>query len=262
MRRVVVGECDQTRLLQLTDPDVPSEAEFEHSVARALACFYPNYDCIVFSGSFRLNDEVYRPDLALVAKNYSHWFVIEVELASHSFTRHILPQVRAFRYGQPLNDVPEQLARELKITTAKAATLTHLVPRTVAVVANKRVGTWDIELRSHDIHLLIVSSFNSASGVEALELDGDLLPPIESLGFGAYSATDRSMRFPSSVRLPDGRIQIHDLDGTPGIWNVSRDGSTAWITKNMGMPSIPHESFVQLLRTVDGKITLRCPTAA
>jgi len=261
MRRVIVGECDQERLLNLTDPDAPSEAEFEHSAARALSCFFPNYDCIVFSGSFRLNDEIYRPDLALIAKNYAHWFIIEVELASHSFARHVLPQVRAFRYGQPLEDVPDQLARELKIPTAKAMTLTHMVPRTVAVVANRRIGTWEIELRSHDIILLTVSSFRSPTGIQALELDGDLLPPIESLGFGTYSATDRSMRFPPSVRLPADRVQIHDLDGAPGIWTVTRDGSYAWVTKETGMPSIPHESFVQLLRTVDGKITLRRPTS-
>jgi hypothetical protein len=253
------GDCDQVRLLHLTDPDAPSEAEFEHSAARALACFYPDYDCIVFSGSFRLDDEIYRPDLALVAKNYAHWFVIEVELASHSFSRHVLPQVRAFRYGQPLDDVPDQLARELKITTAKARTLTHMVPRTVAVVANKRIGTWEIELRSHDIILLTVSSFRSPGGVDALELDGDLLPPIENLGFRVYSATDRSMRFPATVRLPE-RVQIHDLEGAPGIWAVTRDSTHAWVTKETGTPSIPHGSFVQLLRTVDGKITLRRPT--
>jgi len=262
MRRVVVGNCDQARLLHLADPDVPSEAEFEHSVARALSCFFPNYDCIVFSGSFRLNDEVFRPDLALVAKNFAHWFVIEVELASHSFARHVLPQVRSFRYGQPLDDVPSQLARELNIPLTQAMTLAHMVPRTVVVVANKRIGTWEIELRAHDILMLVVSSFRSSAGIHALELDGDLLPPIESLGFGTYSATDRSMRFPSSVRLPEDRVQIHDLEGAPGIWTVTREGPYAWVTKEAGMPSIPHESFVQLLRTVDGKITLRRPTSA
>jgi len=259
MRRIVVGDCIKERLLRLADPDAPSEAEFETQVVRVLNCFFPNHRCVPFTGGFRLDDEVFRPDLALFASDFSHWFVIEVELVSHSFERHVLPQVRAFRYGDPLEDCANQIAKALNVSTAQAMTLLLHVPRNVAVIANKREATWEIALRSHNIQLLAVSAFASHSGPSALELEGDLEVLQESLGFGVYSATDRSLRFPKSVRLPSGQIQIHDPLGSSALWSVARDETYAWITKEVGLPSIPHGSHVQLLRTVDGRITLKRP---
>ncbi|HZR86485.1 MAG TPA: hypothetical protein VFB02_06760 [Bradyrhizobium sp.] len=259
MRRIVVGNCVKERLLRLVDPDAPTEAEFEQQVVRALSCFFPNHQCIVFTGGFRLDGEVLRPDLALFPADYSHWFVVEVELTSHSFERHVLPQVRAFRYGEPLDDCASQIAKALNISVPQATTLVRHVPRNVAVVMNKREPTWEIALRSHSIQLLIVSAFSSEAGLDAVELDGDLEVFQESLGFGLYSATDRSLRFPTSVRLPTGRIQIHDPLGSTSLWTVARDGVYAWITKDVGLPSIPHDSHIQLLRTVDGRITLKRP---
>lgn len=259
MRRIVVGDCVKERLLRLTDPDAPTEAEFEYQVVRALTCFFPKHRCIVFTGGFRLDAEVFRPDLALFASDFSHWFVIEVELVSHSFERHVLPQVRAFRYGEPLDDCVKQIANALEVAPAQAITLVRHVPRNVAVVANKREAAWEIALRSHSIQLLAVSAFSSHAGPNALELEGDLEVFQESLGFGQYSATDRSLRFPHSTRLPSGQIQICDPLGAAALWTVSRDASQTWITKDIGLPSIAHGSHVQLLRTVDGRITMKRP---
>lgn len=259
MRRFVVGDCNPNHLLHLQDPDAPSEAELETKAACALACFFPEFKCIVFSGGFRLDTEVYRPDLALIARNYSHWYVIEVELASHSFERHVLPQVRAFQYGSPLPDAASQLSSQLGVSRPQAETLINHIPRNVAVIANKRLSQWEQTLRSHGIQLLTVSAFRSSTGTEALELDGELEAPLENLGFGTYSSTDRSLRFPASVRLPTGTVQIHDPSGSPSLWTITRDSHNAWITKNLGLPSIAQDSVIQLLRTVDGKITMRRP---
>src|ERR1700730_17442443 len=101
MRTIMVGDCHVDRVYRQSDPDAPSESEFEFCVARALSCVYPDFRCVVFNGSFRYDDRTYRPDLALVANDFSHWFLIEVELVSHSFEGHVLPQVQAFRYGTP-----------------------------------------------------------------------------------------------------------------------------------------------------------------
>jgi hypothetical protein len=123
MRTMLLGECAEGNIFRLWDPDASLETEFEMVAVRALSCIYPNYHCFVFTGSFRYDDRVYRPDLALVAKDSSHWFVIEVELTSHSFENHVLPQVRAFQYGEFQPDCATILARELGIDERRAATL-------------------------------------------------------------------------------------------------------------------------------------------
>ena len=82
MKTLLVGNCSPEHVFMLNDPDGPSESQFEYEVAKALgsACI-PRHRCIQFPGDFRYGDRCYQPDLALVAKDLSHWFVIEVELA-------------------------------------------------------------------------------------------------------------------------------------------------------------------------------------
>lgn len=257
MRTILVGECSVERIYQLSDPDASSESEFEYCVAQMLSCVYPAFRCVIFGGSFQYDDRIYKPDLALVAKDFSHWFIIEVELVSHSLDVHVLPQIRAFRYGNLGDDCILILSRELKVSSEQAKTLVERVPRTVAVVANKRDPKWEIALGAHNVQLLAVSSFRSINGINAMEIDGTLEIVQESLGFGIYSATDRSIRFPATTNFPLGPVQIDDPLGSLSSWVISRDVRHTWITKESGAPDILDGSHVQILRSVGGRLSLR-----
>src|SRR5581483_2694836 len=169
MTTILVGECQKENLFEVWDADAALETEFELVVAKALMCMYPNHRCITFGGTFKLEDNVSRPDLALIAKDLSHWFVIEVELISHSLEGHVLPQVRTFRYGDPQRDCISVLSKALSMDRNQIETFLLTVPRAVAVVANKRHRDWEIALRSLDVQLLTVSAFNSPAGIQAIE---------------------------------------------------------------------------------------------
>lgn len=257
MRTILVGTCAPERLFRVTDPDAPTEAEFELAVAKILSCVYPNYRCVLFGGTFVHNQRGFRPDLALVARDFSHWFIIEVELVSHSFEDHVLPQVRAFHYGEPMPDCCTALARQLEISTQQAETLLTFVPRTVAVVANRHDRDWEVALAAHGIQMLSVSVFRTTSGTEAVEVEGRLEVVAENLGFGTYSATDRSLRFAKGTRLTAGEVQIYDLSGAPGIWVVVPSPEAIWVTKSVGAPDIPDGKHVRLIRGFDGRLSLR-----
>ena len=256
MSTILVGNCAKENLYQLWDADAASETEFEYIVAKTLICVYPQYHCIVFGGGFKLEGETHRPDLALIAKDFSHWFVIEVELISHSLLGHVLPQMRTFRYGEPQPDCASILARETKLPHSQISTFLKVVPRSVAVVLNKKSKEWETSLGSLEVQLLTVSAYKSSAGIEAVEVDGQLAVLKEHLGFGIFSATDRSLRFPASVRLPEGEVVIND-GGTGALWTVVRDAKFAWVTKNIGVPDILNGSHVQLIRTYSGEITIR-----
>jgi hypothetical protein len=114
-------------------------------------------------------------------------------------------------------------------------------------------------LRIHKVSNAIAALFRSPSGIEAVEIDGTLEVFEENLGFGIYSATDRSLRFPKEVMLPEGKIQINDPIGTVSWWTTSRDGRFAWVTKDLGAPDIPHEAHVQIIRSVGGRLSIRRP---
>jgi hypothetical protein len=257
MTTILVGDCAKNNLFEIWDPDAARETEFELIVAKALTCIYPGYHCFPFGGTFKLEANISRPDVALVAKDMSHWFVIEVELISHSLEGHVLPQVRTFRYGEPQLDCVSVLARELSMDQSRAKTFLMTVPRTVAVIANKRHRDWEIALRSLEVQLLTVSAFNSPAGVQAVEVDGRLIAPQEHVGFGRYIATDRCLRFHQGVRLPDGEIMVDDFSGAGSIWTVKRDMSFAWVTKNQGTPDLVNGSLVQMIRVFGGRFSIK-----
>ena len=260
MKTLILGTCAADHVYRLKDPDATYESELEASTIKALSCLYPNYSCIVFGGSFEFEGRIARPDLALVARDYSHWFIIEVELVSHSLTAHVLPQVVAFRYGAPQPDCAAIFERQLGLTRSKAHTLVEHVPRSVVVVANRRDAKWESDLAAHNIQFGVVSQFLTNAGTEAIEWDGTLTVLEENLGFGPFLAVDRSLRFPAQVALPDGSVQIADSSGSPGTWLVTRDERFAWITKQRGAPAIADGTLVQLRRAYDGSISIKIPT--
>jgi hypothetical protein len=81
----------------------------------------------------------------------------------------------------------------------------------------------------------------------------------EHVGFGQYSATDRSLRFPKDVRVPTGTVQIFDPGGALSSWIVSPAADALWVTKEVGAPNIVHGAFIQLIRTAEGRLSLRRP---
>lgn len=260
MKIIGAGDGDGAELFYLVDPDAQSETEFEARVVMATCRFFRRYECVVFGGGFQYEGRVNRPDLALVAHDRSHWFVIEVELVSHSLWGHVLPQVRAFQYGRPMPDCAGILARELGMPHGEARTLVELVPRSTAVIANRREPGWEGPLRAVNVQLVTLSVFAAASGAQVMSIDGVLEVVSESLGFGVYVAADRSLRFPAGLRVPDGVIQIDDAAGSLGAWGVKRESRATWLTKETGAPAIPDGSHIQLIRTVDGRISLKRPT--
>jgi len=257
MKTLMFGDCADERTFALRDPNFPSEAEFEYVVAKAIACAYPQHRCVMFGGAFLFEGKISRPDLALVAQDYSHWFVIEVELVTHSLALHVLPQLRAFRYGTPQADCATILARRLDIALSRAYTLVRHVPREVVAITNKRNSDWQMAFRGIDVQTLVVSVYDSNHGQTAFEIEGALGRSLENIGFGEYMATDRSIKFHRGTALPLGRVQVADSDGAPSWWIVTAAAEATWMTKEAGALDVDNGAFVQMVRTPEGQLILR-----
>lgn len=256
MSMLIVGKCRPTHRFRLLDATGMLEAEFENDVAQALMCYAPDFACAPFHGTFRFEHESYRSDLALLARDASHWFVVEVELTSHSLNGHVVPQVRALRYGEPQPDCVKSLAAGAGISSEQASRLVHEVPRSVIVVANKRSVEWEYALRAVDVGLLAVSVYSSPEGERAYEVNGTLEVPIACLGFGTYSATDRGIIFPRSIGLAPGMVQIEDVETGHGLWQVVHEGVRTWVLRTDAEPAIQDGGLVQLQRTLKGRVLL------
>lgn len=258
MKRIFLeGNGDDNTYFQV-DPTDFYEIDFEANVVKAINKLLPDYFCNVFSGSFILEGERRTPDLALIHKSFSHWFVVEVELAGHSFSGHVLPQVRCFRYGEPEPSCINSLHRSFPfISFSQLQTLLLYVPRHVLVIVNLNLKEWHEQLRIMDIQLLTVSVFKGKGDVAGYEIEGNLTAHTESLGFAFYSAVDKCLRISKTCGLKPGLIQIIDQFGVPSLWNIQEESGILWISKKTGSSLLQHKSYVQIVKTYDGRITLK-----
>ncbi len=258
MKTLLTGECNEDNIFHLLDPTAFVEIDFEAEVVKALVCLFPDYWCGVFAGTFLLEGERRVADLALIHKSLSHWFVVEVELAGHSLDQHVLPQVRCFRYGEPDQACVSSLLRAFRfLSREQASTLLAHVPRYVAVVGNMSDPEWAAALRVLDVQYLIVSVYRDRNGRFAHEVEGQLVARTESLGFALFSAIDNCLRINKGCGLLPGTVQIVDQFGTPALWTVREASGVLWISKDRGPALLDHESYVQVIRTFDGRISLR-----
>lgn len=259
MKKLMAGDCHDDNIFHLVDPTAFVEIDFEAEVVKALTCLQPDYWCSVFAGTFLLEGERRTADLALLHRSLSHWFVVEVELAGHSLEGHVLPQVRCFRYGEADDSCITSLTRSFNsvITRAQAATVLHYIPRYVAVISNMPDAEWTTSLRALDVQHLTVSVYRDRNGRSAHEMEGRLVARTESLGFARFSAIDNCLRINKGCDLPVGRIQIIDQFGNLGDWTVHEGASVLWIRKDRGPALISHNCYVQIIRTFDGRVSLR-----
>lgn len=261
MKTLLTGPCHRDNIFTLVDPTSFSEAEFEAEVHRALHCLMPEYHCRVFSGAFVHEGETRKPDIVLVHRTLSHWFVVEVELVGHSLEGHVLPQLRCFRFGYPhptcttsLHSAIPELSRE------QAQTLLDTVPYSAICIANIRDPEWAATFRGLDVELLVLSVYEGQERRRAYELEGKLSIRQESLGFAQYFATHSAIRVPKSIPLPTGYLQIIDQFGTMTEWTVIDDSEFLWMSKNDGAALIPHQAWVQIIRNVGGRLAIKVPT--
>lgn len=258
MKKLMTGTCHRDNIFNLVDPTQFLEGDFEAEVVKALTCLMPEYLCGVFAGAFTLEGERRIADLALIHKTISHWFVVEVELAGHSLEHHILPQVRCFRYGEPEPSCVTSLVRAFGNMSRDQAEviLTH-VPRHVVVVGNLPDPHWTTQLSALDVQHLTVSVYQDRNGRSAHEMEGSLTVRANSLGFARFSAIDNCIRIPQGCGLPVGNIQIVDQFGNLADWTVRDEAGVLWISKDRGPALIQHDSYVQIIRSFDGRIFIR-----
>lgn len=258
MKRLLAGDCNEDNIFQLLNPTTFREIDFEAEAVKALTCLFPDYWSGVFAGTFLLEGDRRSADLAMIHKSLSHWFVVEVEMAGHSLHGHVLPQVRCFRYGEPDQSCVTSLLRAfVGLSREQANSLLTHIPRYVAVVANMPDPEWTTALHALDVQYLTLSVYRDRNGRSAHEIEGRLVARTESLGFARFSAIDNCLRINKGCGLPLGNVQIVDQFGNPALWTVRETSGAFWISKDQGPALIAHESYVQIIRTFEGRITLR-----
>lgn len=150
------------------------EHDFERIVAQQASSLFPGYHYADFKITVSSDTESAKPDAAIVASNYSGWWVIEIEMANHSFASHVFPQVRTFANGYYDRSHAEWLAEHNQaLDRARLRDLVRGRPPGVLVVVDEDCPDWASDLARYSISLAVLEIYRSPQNRTIFRVTGD-----------------------------------------------------------------------------------------
>jgi hypothetical protein len=176
-------------------PHDTNEAHLETHLRSIAPVLFPDYDWCVFRALVESEDGSARPDAALVAKDYSEWWVVEVEKIEHSTIYHVEPQLRKLSGGiYAARHRATLLNENSRLEAAGVARLPIAQPRFLLIVDHATPVIHTIAAQ-HSFEVLQATPFKSQSNHYAMACSG-VVPKL-------VSPRARALAFVSTV--PDTR---------------------------------------------------------
>ncbi|MDH7448429.1 hypothetical protein [Aquimarina sp. 2201CG14-23] len=159
------------------------EKDLEQTILSKLPIVYPDYIGVPFSLTIQAGLESSRPDLAMVKKDYSEWYIIEVEMARHGWEGHVEKQVRVFSKGTYKKlHVAKYIAKKEKeyysptptyFELDKLIKMIELHQPKVMVIANEPVKEWVPHIRKYKALLSVFQIYKGTNHFELYRIEGD-----------------------------------------------------------------------------------------
>jgi hypothetical protein len=208
------------------------EAEFESIILTRSEALFPGLTPARFRKVVHSSTDSAIPDYALIDHRYLSWWIVEVELSSHSLDSHVIPQVRTFcdaTYGE---EEAEYLCRaNPSMDSQKVFTLLRGRPPSVLVVVNEACPEWRRPLEALGARLAVFEVFRSELDRYVFRMNG--YTPSGSVASATRCRADRSLPFFLRVESPnllEGRQQlIIEHQGSLTEWERVQNQDTVWI---------------------------------
>lgn len=226
-------------------PGATFEGEFEGMILSHSSKLFPDFHCFRFDPLFATPFGDVKPDLALIDLEYRAWFIVEVELATHSVTRHVKPQMERIFTARPTEQHAEWLAdRHPELDRSRLRQLVRDVPHGTVLVTNAPTPTWDDALASlGGVQRAIVEVYRNRLSRTILRVNGqqpqgpgDLVTHLRQ-GSGQLSAAYR-VEVPSSLAGELVHIDA-DVGGTLYRYRIKTLGGEKYLFPSAGAPISP-----------------------
>lgn len=202
------------------------EYDFEAIVVSQSTLLFPEYHAIPFKVRVESESGVKIPDLALIDKQYRHWWVVEIEMAHHSLRGHVLPQVEVFASGKYGTEHAEYITAQPSALTLEPTLVNDMIkggqPR-VLVVVNQSVPAWVEPIRSFQGLVAVVEVFRSLRNHHVFRINGDD-PAISARNLVSSCRLDNTLPRLLQVDSPAALGATHGQR----ISIAFRDGLTDW----------------------------------
>lgn len=156
------------------------EVEYERVVLSQAKWIFPEFFVIPFKPQIQSEIDLVKPDLAIIDKNYRLWWVVEIELATHSLLDHIIPQLQKLKLGHYSDSLSTDFCRESPLLD-KARIISMLKGKSpgVLLVLNKPMDNWKFELLRLNVTTMVIEVFRSSMNGLLLRINGEY-PKIET----------------------------------------------------------------------------------
>lgn len=223
-------------------PGSTYENEFEGLILSHAQSLFPGFHCLRFDPLISTPLGDVKPDLALIDKSYRVWHIVEVELSTHSITRHVKPQMEKLDASRPGAEHADWLAdRYSALDRSRVRRLVQDVPHGTVLLTNAATPNWDDALASLPaVRRAVVEVYRSRLNRTILrvngsqpELPGDLVSPLTP-GSGHLA---NSYRVDLVSALPDSLSAIEVSVGeTLYRYRVRRLGDQKYLFPSASAP--------------------------
>lgn len=237
------------------------ESEFEQVFLDHAQKIFPGYHVVKFRTLVRSETGEARPDYALISHDYGEWWIVEVEMNHHSFTGHVLPQVRILSQGAYGEEHAEAICREMPSLEPSAIRdmLKGKQPR-VLVILDGPNPEWAKMLAMYGASLSVFQVFRSDRNKHAFRVNGE--QPKRLSGVVSRCSLDplmpRLLRIesPAALGTPNGQMVNVRYQDQLTMWQRVDVKDSVWLTPISANPLQPKVTY-ELIRVADGSLELR-----
>jgi hypothetical protein len=158
------------------------ESEIERILLQNADTIFPAFYLIPFKKTVFSEDSSAKADFVLIDKQYREWWVVELEISSHSLKGHVIPQVQsllAANYGEEEASYILQKTENLDSNQLQNLITNH--PPNVMVIVNSSNVFWQEPLKKIGVDLFIFEIFRSDKNQHIFRINGK--SPIVVLNF-------------------------------------------------------------------------------
>lgn len=158
------------------DPNSFYEKDLENTILSKIESVYPNYVGVPYAYKVTNPEgESSTPDFVLIKKDYSEWYVIEVEMSRHSWENHVEKQVRVFSSGiYHKDEVAANLhKKDNSLDLDQLKTMIDKYPPKVMVIVNERKPDWEVKIKKYNALLSIFQIYKGTEGFDVYRVDGE-----------------------------------------------------------------------------------------
>jgi hypothetical protein len=209
---------------------VSTEALYEEEYERILLSLsdqlFPTYWLVPFKRTVSSESNSAKADFALVHRSYRDWWVVEAELAHHSFGGHVRPQIETLSqafYGEESADY--LASKDSRLDVARMRSVVKGQQPRVLVIVNGVVPTWGPALSRYGALVMVLEMFRSLDNKHVFRMNGERPPDVGSISSECVLDVARCLRVLSPGILP--------IQSGEAMSIVFRGGLTEWVRTDL-----------------------------